>query len=116
METSGPAIAREAVGPLRRLILGPSRVLPVPRWRFLWFAVPLGILALIGLGAANVQYLQDNREISDWLAVLLSAGAVLPVIIAVRRPVVAWRVAYPMLFLGTVYGGREAVQPVGAAP
>jgi hypothetical protein len=61
METSGPSFAREAVGPLRRLWLGPSRVLRPPRWRFLWYGVPLGILALIGLGAANVQYLRDNR-------------------------------------------------------
>jgi signal transduction histidine kinase len=111
METSGPSIAREAVGPLRRLVLGPSRVLPVPRWRFLWFGIPLAILALIGLSAANVEYLQDNRSISGWLTALLSAGAVLPVAIAVRRPVVAWRVAYPMLFLGTVYAGADESWP-----
>ncbi|HET6532893.1 MAG TPA: histidine kinase [Actinoplanes sp.] len=104
METSRPAIAREAVGPLRRLVLGPSRRLEAPRWRFLWYGVPLGLLALLGLGATNVAYLEDTRGLPTWLALLLSAGAVLPVAIAVRRPVVAWRVAYPMLFLGTVYG------------
>jgi signal transduction histidine kinase len=103
METSGPSIAREAVGPLRRLWLGPSRVLTPPRWRILMYVVPLGILALIGLGAANVDYLRDTRPMQGWVAFLLSAGTVLPVAIAVRRPVVAWRVAYPMLFLGTVF-------------
>jgi signal transduction histidine kinase len=111
METSGPSIAREAVGPLRRLWLGPSRVLTPPRWRILMYVVPLGILALIGLGAANVEYLRDNRPMQGWVALLLSAGAVLPVAIAVRRPVVAWRVAYPMLFLGTVVAGPTEAWP-----
>jgi signal transduction histidine kinase len=102
METSGPAIAREAVGPLRRLFLGPSRRLPRGRSVFFRYAAPLGILALIGLGLANNQYLQDNREISGAISGLLSVGAVLPVAIAVRRPLVAWRFAFPLLLVGPI--------------
>ena len=53
MESSRPAITRDAVGPLRRLILGPGRVLPPDRHPIFRYAVPLGILALIGLAVAN---------------------------------------------------------------
>jgi hypothetical protein len=100
METSGPAIAREAVGPLRRLFLGPSRRLPPGRSMFFRYAAPLGILALIGLAFANNEYLQDNRDMTGLLSGLLSVGAVLPVAIAARRPLAGWRLAFPLLFLG----------------
>jgi signal transduction histidine kinase len=103
METSGPAIAREAVGPLRKLFIGPDRRLAWGHGWFFRYGVPLGVLALIGLAAANYQYLRDTRGLHEATALLLSAGAVVPVALAVRRPLMGFRVAYPMLFLGTVY-------------
>jgi signal transduction histidine kinase len=103
METSGPAIAREAVGPLRKLFIGPDRRLAWGHGWFFRYGVPLGVLALIGLAAANYQYLRDTRGLHEATALLLSASAVVPVAVAVRRPLMGFRIAYPMLFLGTVY-------------
>jgi signal transduction histidine kinase len=104
METSGPGIARDAVGPLRRVLLGPDARLPAPRSRRLRaYGVPVGLFALIGLGLANMAYLEDNRGLASVWSVLLSAGAMVPVAVAVRRPLVAWRLAYPLLYLGTVH-------------
>jgi signal transduction histidine kinase len=100
METSGPGIADVVVGPLRRILVGPDRRLvlrPRPIFRY---AAPLGLLALVGLGFGNGAYLTDTRGLHDSWAALLSIGAVLPVVVAVRRPLLAWRIAYPMLFLG----------------
>lgn len=111
METSGPAMARDAVGPLRTLIRGPGRVLPAGRGWFFRYGVPLGILALIGLGFVNNQYLLDNRSLSAGWAALLSVGALLPVAIAVRRPLLAWRIAYPMLYLGVMYANSKESWP-----
>ncbi len=115
METSGPAMAREAVGPLAPAV---SRSEPSAarrdRGHFFRYAAPLGILALIGLGVANNEYLRDNREMTGVLSGLLSVGAVLPVAVAVRRPMVAWRVAYPMLFLGPINATGQRVLAVGA--
>jgi signal transduction histidine kinase len=102
METSGPEIARDAVGPLRRLLIGSSHTLSPGRGLFFRYGIPIGFLALIGLGIANNQYLQDNRQMNGVVSGLLSLGAVLPVAVAVRKPVVAWRIGYPMLFLGTI--------------
>src|SRR4030095_14671921 len=82
--------------------LGPSRRLPPGRSVFFRYATPLGILVLIGLGLANNQYLQDNRPLNGSISGLLSIGAVLPVAIAVRRPLIAWRLAFPLLFLGPI--------------
>jgi signal transduction histidine kinase len=113
METSGPAVARDAVGPLRKLIMGPGRVLLAGRGLFFRYGAPLGILALIGLGFANNEYLLDNRELSAGWAGLLSLGAVVPVAVAVRRPLAAWRIAYPMLYLGVMYANPKESWPWG---
>jgi signal transduction histidine kinase len=102
METSGPEIARDAAGPLRRLLIGSARPLSPGRGLFFRYGIPIGFLALIGLGITNNQYLRDTRSMNVVVAGLLSLGAVLPVAVAVRKPVVAWRIAYPMLFLGTI--------------
>jgi signal transduction histidine kinase len=102
METSGPRFARDAVGPLRRLFLGPTRTLRWPEHAIFRYAVPPGIMALIGFAAVNINYLRDVRGMWGLYAILLSIGTVLPLAVAVRRPVVAWRIAYPMLFLGTI--------------
>jgi signal transduction histidine kinase len=96
----------EVTGPLRRVVLGPDRRPPParsPRWaRFRPYGVPLGLLALIGLTVANGTYLLENRELSQLIAMLLAVWAVLPVVVAVRQPLLAWRLAYPLLFLGTL--------------
>jgi signal transduction histidine kinase len=105
----------ELAGPARRVLLGPDRprppARPSPPSRFRGYAAPLGLLALIGLGLANGTYLMDNRDQSGPVAVLLSAWAVLPVLIALRRPLLAWRVAYPLTFLGVLGAGPREPWP-----
>ena len=96
----------ELTGPLRRVLTGPDRPpAPVrsPRWsRFRVYAVPLGLLVLTGLIVGNGTYLLENRSIGRPVATLLAVWAVVPVAVAVRRPLLAWRLAYPLLFLGTL--------------
>jgi signal transduction histidine kinase len=111
METSRPEIARDAVGPVRRLLVGRGRTLSPGRGIFFRYGIPLGSLALLGLGVANNQYLLDTRHVDAVVALLLSLGAVLPVAIALRKPLVAWRFAYPMLFLGTIMARRSESWP-----
>jgi signal transduction histidine kinase len=96
VETNGPA------RPLRILVAGPDRRVGIGHGWFYRYGVPLGLLALLGLGAANYQYLVGNRHLEPWVNVFLSAGAVVPVAVAVRRPLLAFRIAYPFLFFGTV--------------
>jgi len=96
----------EFAGPLRRVLLGPDRRPPParsPRWaKIRLYGVPLGVVALIGLTIANGTYLLENRDLSQLMATLLAVWAVVPVVIAVRQPLLAWRLAYPLLFLGTL--------------
>jgi signal transduction histidine kinase len=91
------------VGPWRRIVAGPDRPLTLRLPPIFRYAAPLGLLALLGLGVANGAYLLDTRGMSDAGAILLSVGAVLPVAVAVRRPLMGWRLAYPMLFLGPIH-------------
>ncbi|HEU4346726.1 MAG TPA: histidine kinase [Actinoplanes sp.] len=102
METSGPAGRRNAMGPLRRLAVGPDRPRPPASGRFLAYAVPLGLLALAGLGVAAGAYLAENRTLPSWLDAALGIGSVLPVALAFHRPLLAWRLAFLMLFLGAL--------------
>ncbi|GID94727.1 sensor histidine kinase [Amorphoplanes digitatis] len=103
----------DVVGPLRRVLAGPDHRPPATasrRWaRTRSYGAPLAVLALLGLGLANAQYWLDNRPMNGLVAGLLSAWSVLPVVVAVRRPLLAWRIAYPLLFLGTV--GANAREP-----
>jgi signal transduction histidine kinase len=103
----------ELAGPARRVLLGPDRPRPPARssrWvRIRLYATPPAVLALIGLALANASYLMENREQGRLVAGLLSAWAVLPVPVAVSRPLLAWRLSYPLLFLGVLgAGAREA--------
>ncbi|MFG1606236.1 sensor histidine kinase [Actinoplanes sp. NPDC049265] len=105
METSGLAATHEATGPwwaLRRLWLGPSTRLPAPRNLFLRYAAPIALLGLIGLAVSNISYLRDSRAMTAWSALLISVLTIGPLILAVRNPVVAWRIAYPMLVVGAI--------------
>jgi signal transduction histidine kinase len=103
----------ELAGPLRRVLAGPDRPARPARSRR-WakiqvYGVPAGLLALAGLALANGSYLVDNRAMNQVGAAVLSAWAVLPVVVATRRPLLAWCLAYPMLFLGTLGSNdREA--------
>ncbi|GAA0560274.1 histidine kinase [Paractinoplanes ferrugineus] len=109
METIGPVQRHHATGPLRTLVLRPEVPRPAPRRRLLGYALPLGLLALIGLGFAAAAYLADNRNLPVVVNALLGAGSVLPVAVCVRSPLWAWRLAYPMMFLGAMNAGpREA--------
>jgi signal transduction histidine kinase len=103
----------EVVGALRRVVSGPDRppapVLSRRLTKIQVYAVPLGLLALLGAGLANGQYLLENRSTGQFIAVVLSVWAVLPVLLAFRRPLLAWRISYPLLFVGALgKGPREA--------
>jgi len=102
METSGPGTVRAVMGPLRRLFAGKEVPRPAAGGRYFPYAVPVALLALIGLGAAAGEYLLGNRHSLVPVAVwALAVGTVLPALVAYRRPVLAWRLAFLMMFLGT---------------
>ena len=105
METIGPATRRNASGPLRRLLW--SREVPRPPLRRrLWvYAVPLGLLALAGAALGTGAYLIELRPLPGWLVVLIAAGSVLPVALTFRLPVLAWRIAFLLTFLGSMQAG-----------
>jgi signal transduction histidine kinase len=111
MDLAGMQLAQ----PLRRVLLGPDRRQPPARsrrWaRIQVYGVPLGLLALAGLAAANGSYLLENRAMNQGVAGVLSAWSVLPVVIAVRRPLLAWRLTYPLLFLGVLGAGPREPWP-----
>lgn len=112
METSGPAPARVAVGPLRRALIGPAARLPAPRQRWLRvYGVPVGLFALIGLGIANVAYLEDTRHYPFVQSLPLSAGVIASVVVAARRPLLGWRIAFPLLFVGTLHARESESWP-----
>jgi signal transduction histidine kinase len=102
VETIGPAARRNATGPLRRLLVRRETPRPQFRRQFWLYLAPIGLLALISLGAAAAAYLLDNRILPGIVVGILAIGTVLPVAIAVRWPVWAWRVAFVMMFLGVI--------------
>ncbi|MFI7597970.1 sensor histidine kinase [Actinoplanes sp. NPDC049681] len=100
----------EMLGPLRRLLTGPDRRRPPAgsprRRRIRLYGAPLGLVALFGLGLVNVADLVGSRHLPELIAALLTFATLLPVALtAAGRPLIAWRFAYPMMFLG-VLGGR----------
>jgi signal transduction histidine kinase len=100
------------MGPLRRLFIGKEVPRPAARGRFMSYAIPLAVLALVGLGAAAGQYLLSNRPTLVPVAVgALAVGAVLPAVVAYTRPVLAWRLAFLMMFAGTVNEGPKEPWP-----
>jgi signal transduction histidine kinase len=102
METSGPGAVSAVMGPLRRLLWRKEVPRPPARHRFFTYAVPIAFFPLIGLGVATGAYLSDNRRLPEIVIVLLAIGTVLPVAVSWRFPVLAWRLAFLMMFLGTV--------------
>jgi signal transduction histidine kinase len=108
METSGPWAARDVVAPLQRVLWGADRRRPPPRpgprrWRRLRvFAFPIGVLALIGLGFGAGSYLTDSRGMNQFPAIVIAVGSVLPIVLALRAPLMAWRIAFVMQFVGVI--------------
>ena len=117
METTGPAKVREGPGPLQRIVTGPSRTVrvlaprPGRRGNLRRYVPPHGQLALNGLAVANIQYMRDALNTEAWVAAVLSIWAVLPMVLVVRRPLLAWRVAYPLLVFGPVGGKSNEAWP-----
>ncbi|MEU4423877.1 histidine kinase [Actinoplanes sp. NPDC024001] len=73
--------------------------------------MPLILLALAGLAAMAGAYLASSREIDKSLIAVIAVGSVLPVVIAYRRPVLAWRLTFIMLFVGSVNVGPSEPWP-----
>ncbi len=93
---------RNATGPLRRLFWSPETPRPALRGRFWSYAYPLGLLALCGLGLAMGTNLNDTRDLIVIVIVIMTIGALLPVVLTLRRPLLAWRLAFVMLFVGSL--------------
>lgn len=113
MESSGPRITRAVAGPLLRLLGGPERPRPParrPRWlRFRTYGIPLGLLALVGLGFAAGRYVMDARGTGQAGGIVFGVGSVLPVALMFRAPLLAWRIAFVMQFAGVLGAtAREA--------
>jgi signal transduction histidine kinase len=107
---------RAGLRDLRRLLVGadypPPPGNPSRRWRR-WRRHLLqgALIALLGLTVSAAQYLLDERHLHEGLAVLVAAGSTLPVALVLRRPLLAWRIAYPMLYLGVIHARPEESFP-----
>jgi signal transduction histidine kinase len=75
---------------------------PAPRRRFWAYATPIGLFALVGLGLAAGAELSDNRKLPTIAFVIMAIGSVLPVAVSYRRPILAWRLAFVMMFVGVI--------------
>jgi signal transduction histidine kinase len=111
VEIIRPATSRQATGPLRRLLIVREAPRPTPRRRVGTYVAPLALLALIGLGFAAGEYLLGNRALPAIVIWIIAAGSVLPVALCVRWPVLAWRIAFPMMFLGVINVGPHEPWP-----
>ncbi|HYN92731.1 MAG TPA: histidine kinase [Pilimelia sp.] len=113
-----PDAARAAWRDLRRLVAGPeypppARQAGARRW---WqpYAAPVAVLVVVGLAAAGGQFLLAEFGLHLLLASLLSFAGALPVLLALARPLLAWRLAYLALWWGaaTVNGEPWPWNPV----
>ncbi|WP_233604611.1 sensor histidine kinase [Micromonospora sp. HM5-17] len=114
MKSGTGGVLRVALGDLRRLLVGPDYPPAPARWwrRAQAYLAPLLLLALLGLTAAGIQYLRDHRtELPAAAVFLLGAGSTLPAALAPFRPLAAWRIAYPLLYLGTIDAQRYEAWP-----
>ncbi|MEQ4305993.1 sensor histidine kinase [Plantactinospora sp. B6F1] len=90
-------------GPPGRLRRGWDRVRPV--------LLPALVFALVGLTIAGVQYLTDTRDMPETIAVPLAVGGTLPAVLALSRPLLAWRIGYPLLYLGVLDAQSDEAWP-----
>ncbi|XVU27579.1 sensor histidine kinase [Actinoplanes sp. CA-054009] len=111
METIGPAPRRNAMGPLRRLLWSREAPRPPIRRRPWVYALPVGLLALAGLGGAAATYLGENRDAPGIAIAVIAVGSVAPVAVALRWPVLAWRFSFVMLFIGSMYADPKEPWP-----
>ncbi|MCY1138871.1 sensor histidine kinase [Actinoplanes sp. Pm04-4] len=111
METIGPVTRRNATGPLRRLFWSREVPRPAPTARIWIYVLPLGLLALAGLGLVTGVYLTENRSLDPFWVAVVAVGSVLPVVLTLRRPVLAWRLGFLMLFLGALQAGPKESWP-----
>jgi len=111
VEIIRPVTRRNATGPLRRLLWLREAPRPAPRRRFWAYSAPLALLALIGLGFAAGEYVEDNRVLPRIVIIIIGAGSVLPVAVCVRWPLLAWRIAYPFMFLGVINANPKEPWP-----
>jgi len=111
VEIIRPAARRTATGPLRSLLVAREAPRPAPRRRIWRYAAPIAALPLIGLGFAAGEYLIDNRVLPAIVIWIIAAGSVLPVVLCLRWPVLAWRVGYLMMFLGVINVGIHEPWP-----
>jgi signal transduction histidine kinase len=84
---------------------------PQKRRRSARFALPAGLLLLIGLAALATQYLWDTREIHVMGSWLLGAFTVAPAAAMWRRPLLAWRLLVVGLFLGPYHAVASEAFP-----
>jgi len=99
---------------VRRLLWARETRRPAPAFRLWPYLRPLGLLALAGLGLAAGAYLAENRRLPEIAIALLALGSVLPLLLTLRWPVLAWRLAFLMLFVGTVNVGPKEPWPWNA--
>ncbi|MEU4691363.1 histidine kinase [Actinoplanes sp. NPDC023714] len=102
METNGPSARGGVTGPLTYLTFKQEIPRPPARRRWLRNLLPLLLLGLAGLGLTAGQWIASVRELPVPLDLLIAVGSVLPVAVAYRRPVLAWRLTFLMLFAGTI--------------
>ncbi len=84
---------------------------PTLRGRLSSYGVPAGLLALIGLGFSAGEYMDGSRVLPRIVIVIIAVGSVLPVAVCYRWPVLAWRLAFPMMFLGVINAGPREPWP-----
>ncbi|WP_433829625.1 sensor histidine kinase [Actinoplanes sp. CA-015351] len=109
METNGPSSGGGVTGPLTYLTFKQEIRRPPARRRRFRNALPLLLLGLGGLGLVAGNFLTQVRGLDGPAAALVAIGSVLPVLVAYRRPVLAWRLAFLMLFAGTI--GAQPDEP-----
>jgi signal transduction histidine kinase len=84
---------------------------PPLRRRFAAYAVPIGLLALIGLAFAAAEYLSDTRELPQIVIVIMAIGSVLQAAVAYRYPTFGWRIGFVMLVVGAINATPREVWP-----
>ncbi|MEV4535187.1 histidine kinase [Asanoa sp. NPDC049518] len=116
------SLSRGSLADLRRVLIGKDFPPPadrrplrprLERWWQRWrsLAVPLALLAVLGLGAAAARYLMDARHIDNQFALMLGYATTVPILLAYHRPLWAWRLSFVMLFFGTMSAPASEAWP-----
>ncbi len=98
------------MGPLVRLTFGREAARPAARGRAR-YALPWILFGLVGLVAVAWENLLENRELPTVMIGILAIGSVLPVAIAYRFPLYAWRLVLVMILLGVINHGPHEAWP-----